>query len=102
MNKDEAREAAWKELRTVPLLFDMDEVMNTVCDPRHRNMQMVRLGFGKGFDAGAASVDRRAIVEEAFSRLDRFIGRDFYGYDDIADVMNEALAEMEANNGEPH
>ena len=86
MNKDEAREAAISELHAKQFV-------------EGRDLRFYGAGFDKGFDAGAASVDRRAIVEEAFENLlDRFIGRDFYGYDDIADVMNEALAEMEANN----
>lgn len=81
----EKRAKAWDEFSGEAREFTIGDTFNSA--------------YELGVRDGAASVDRRAIVEEAFENLlDRFIGRDFYGYDDIADVMNEALAEMEANN----
>ena len=56
MNKDDAREAAISELHAKQFV-------------EGRDLRFYGAGFDKGFDAGAASVDRRAIVEKAFNKL---------------------------------
>ena len=60
MNKDEAREAAWKRLKINEWRLKL-----------RSTTQQKKAGelLNAMFDAGAASVDRRAIVEEAFEVL---------------------------------
>ncbi len=59
---DEAREAAWDEISIVPLLIEMTDKGEQIRDPRARSMQMVRIGFNRGYDA-AESESRRRIEE---------------------------------------
>lgn len=65
MNKDEAREAAIKKLQ--------EENYDVHASDYYNAGQEV--GIRIGFDAGAASVDRRAIVEEAFNMVKLIAGQ---------------------------
>ena len=60
MNKDDAREAARQKA--------LDE-LHAKQFVEGRDLRFYGAGFDKGFDAGAASVDRKAIVEEAFEKV---------------------------------
>lgn len=62
MNKDDAREAAVTELHAKQFV-------------EGRDLRFFGAGFERGFDAGAASVDRRAIVEKAFVMVKLIAGQ---------------------------
>lgn len=87
MNKDEAREAAVNE--TARLM-----VRDSTRGSRKQILEAL-------YDAGAASVDRRAIVDLLRGWLDWFNGPYTEGCDYINPPLtktNAVLAEMEANN----
>ena len=87
MNKDEAREAAVNE--TARLM-----VRDSTRGSRKQILEAL-------YDAGAASVDRRAIVREAFKKVMRQAkkgGHLVIQLSVLAKQMDAVLAEMEANN----
>lgn len=93
MNKDDARERARQKA--------LDE-LHAKQFVEGRDLRFYGAGFDKGFDAGAASVDRRAIVEEAFKRFKwKYASRDKRGhFPSQQEAMDAVLAEMENENAD--
>ena len=91
MNKDEAREAARQKA--------LDE-LHAKQFVKGRDLRFYGAGFDKGFDAGAASVDRRAVVEKAFKRFKwKYASRDKNGhFPSQREAMDAILAEMRGDD----
>lgn len=88
MNKDDARERARQKA--------LDE-LHAKQFVEGRDLRFYGAGFDKGFDAGAASVDRRAIVREAFKKVMRQAkkgGHLVIQLSVLAKQMDAVLAEM--------
>jgi hypothetical protein len=95
MNRDEAIDKVWYE-------------WNQVYHPGEKNVPAIEraaivTGYIAGFAAGAASVSRKEIVEEAFQRVKDQVGHQApygkdrwgYGISEVVQAMDAYLAEME-------
>ncbi len=93
MNKDDARERARQKA--------LDE-LHAKQFVEGRDLRFYGAGFDKGFDAGAASVDRRAIVKEAFNEVNKWLDvieeHRTIRLIDYGKTMAAVLADMEAND----
>jgi hypothetical protein len=93
MNKDDARERARQKA--------LDE-LHAKQFVEGRDLRFYGAGFDKGFDAGAASVDRVAVVREAVNevnkRLDAIEKHRTIRLADYDKAMDAVLAEMEVKN----
>ena len=89
MNKDEAREAAIKHAYQEYTYGG--ELFTGKCSVSRQAFKVIYL-------AGAASVDRRAIVEEAFEILQKLRISAGYNVDLTQDELDAVIAEMEVKD----
>ena len=111
MNKDDAREAAEFEAKAKKFreerskawaeYIDLSSEAGYTIEDTLTNRTLFMGGYESGKDAGASSVDRRAVVELLQAWMDWYDGPATQGISYITPPLTktrDALAEMEENN----